>query len=276
MNNLNKFHQPKNIAVKNPTLNEAWLEIRWKLKKESPGDPFGVDPDFPFAIGLFKNIVKERFPYAEPSNVANVPIDFLPHTIRHRFRVGENRWPLLQLGPGIAALNFTSTYNWENFKDNAIFFIKSIRKAYEEKELEIFSIILRYRNAIEYNYQDNNIIEYLENNLNSRVKLPDFVPGHVCAKNNPSSMNLKFTFDMRKPKGTGTFLVATGLKSNGKTPIIVFQYEIASGGNDVPNIFDKATLIRWLDEAHAPIHEWYFSTISGDLKKEVGVSNPED
>ncbi len=115
--------------LENSPLVEALLEIKWKLNRIRP-DTF-EDPGHKWASGRLYDRVRERFGHIQELPASLVPEEMTPHTVRHQFRTEKNGWPLVQLGPGIATVNFTSPYSWDSFRETIEFFIPRLLDSYQ-------------------------------------------------------------------------------------------------------------------------------------------------
>jgi uncharacterized protein (TIGR04255 family) len=270
------FHFPPEITLKRQPLVEAWLEIRWQLKPDSSLPDAKVDPGFAFALGVFYERVKDIYGYPESLLPPIAPDEILPHVVRYRFRKQENTWPVLQLGPGIATLNFTSPYSWADFRTQALYLRTQLKRAYAEHALTIQDLTLRFRNAVEFDYIANNLLVFLKTELNTLVAPPQFIPGDVAARMWPHELNLVQTYELLEPKGEGKLRIATGQQhvrneqenNLSRRPVVVFELEVRS---DV--VADRCWTSdedfgQWLDSAHTVIHEWFFALIEGKLRRE--------
>lgn len=263
---------PPDTKLAAPPLGEAWLELRWHLKEVGlPG--LLQDPDYPFALGAFFSAVRSRYPHKTDLEASRAPLEMLPHVLRHQFWSGEGKWPVLQLGPGVASVNFTQPYSWGVFKTEALYLRSKLLEAYSGKFPQLDIVILRYLNAEPFNFSEHNVLEFLRSGLNTTLILPKYVPGEFASKVIPTSLNLRATFDLSAPKGTGALTLATGARSltptlgvpENPTNVTIWQLEVASGGADAPDMPSEFGFSRWLDQAHAAIHEWFFSFIEGKL-----------
>jgi len=264
---------PADIKLDVPPLGEAWLEIRWQLK---PMGPPGLlqDPDFPFALGAFYALVKDRYPSKKDLAASQAPLEILPHVVRHQFWRGDTSWPILQLGPGVASVNFTRPYSWADFKSEALYLRSKLLSAYSSGLPQLDVVILRYLNAEPFEFSDKNVLEYLRSHLNTTLSLPPHVPGSFSGKPHPTSLHLQLSFDLQMPKGSGAIVLATGARPldpdltqpSKPTNVAIWQLEVASGGTDAPVISDEPRFSAWLDAAHSAIHEWFFSFIDGTLR----------
>lgn len=259
------FHFPPDIKLSSSPLAEAWLEIRWQLQPYDQSPNLMKDPNYPFALGVFYENVKKRFGYRKDLSASNAPQDMLPYVVRHQFRPSEDGWPILQLGPGVASVNFTEPYNWNNFRDEAVYLRSALSKSYSKDDLHTKTIILKYRNAHSFAYSTHDLLEFLKNNLNISISLPSQIPGTIGSKHIPTSSNIQFTFDLKEPKGTGTLTITTGSRKQDGSEVLISQLEVASGGDDAPGIGNEKEFVIWLNLAHSAIHEWFFSLVEGPL-----------
>jgi uncharacterized protein (TIGR04255 family) len=271
MEKTSKFHFSREIKLESNPLLEAWLEIRWQLEPTNIPN-FSRDPNFPFALGVFFSNVKNEFGYREPLGPSHAPEDMLPYVVRYRFRPGKDEWPLLQLGPGVATVNFTEPYTWDHFEEKALYLRERLLDAYGKTELKPQLVVLRYRNGEPLEYGSNNLLDFFNEDLNTSITLPAHIPGFVSSVTWPTSANISFTFDLLEPKGTGTLRLGTGSRQRiDKTnqeiteQMVIWQLEVASGGNDAPALTEEDEFAHWLTSAHAVIHEWFFSLIEGPL-----------
>jgi uncharacterized protein (TIGR04255 family) len=263
-----KFNFPPDIKLKNNPLIEAWLEIRWQLV---PGDVanFMRDPGFPFALGAFYKNIKNEFGYREDLEASHAPDEMLPYVVRHRFRPDKDKWPVLQLGPGVASVNFVDSYSWNAFSDLALYLREKLLDAYGETELKTQAVTLRYRNGEPFEYSSNNLLDFLRQNLNTSIALPVRIPGSVSSLPWPTSINVNSTFELIEPKGTGAVRFGTGkrgiVSESKKDELLIWELEVSSRNPDAPNLNEKTEFVNWLTLAHSVIHEWFFSMVEGPL-----------
>jgi len=268
-----KFHFPSEIRLESKPLLEAWLEIRWQLEQGDDSPHFMRDPGFPFALGVFYNSIKGQFGYRKDLEASRAPQDMLPYIVRHRFSRGQGEWPLLQLGPGVATVNFTDSYTWDQFRETALYLREELLDAYGKTELKSQEIALRYRNGVPFEYSSNDLLGFLKQNLNTSITLPSHIPGPVSSAPWPTSANIILTFDLLQPRGMGTLQFPTGIRRQ-KDPetsreiteeMLMWQLSVTSRDNDAPALDDEDEFTHWLTSAHAVIHEWFFSLIDGTL-----------
>ena len=266
-----KFQHPPDIRLPNNPLIEAWLEIQWKLA-ESDIPNFKTDPYYPFALGVFYNQVKDVFGFHEELPASKAPEMMLPHIPQHRFRTAKDGWPLLQIGPGVATINFSKPYSWSEFKEKALYLQQKLIQAYSDGKFETQAIILRYRNGYPFEYSTSNLLDFLKEKLNFSISLPKGIPGYISTKPYPSNSNIIFKYMLDKPQGSGKILIGTALRNEADVQgnilhreLIFWEFELASTDDFAPDIKNTDKFIEWLDSAHSVIHEWFFSIVEGEL-----------
>lgn len=264
MNIKTQFRFPPEIKLEANSLAEVWLEIQWQLEV-GESFQFKTDPGFDIAIGAFyANVKNHQYGHRIALEAAQIPSQMLPHAVRYQFRPSPDGWPLLQLGPGVATVNFTTDYTWETFKQAALFLRTQLINSYEET-LKTQALILRYRNAIPFSHSSENTQDFLANFLNLQVQYPSSIPGAAAFSNRPEVMNVALSFALREPNGKGAIKFATGV-TNKTVEALVFDFEVSSDKSDVPDLNNEGQYEEWLTKSHSVIHDWYFSIIDGDLR----------
>lgn len=255
--------------LKTPPLVEALLEIKWKLKKIGP-DTF-EDPGYHLASGRLYDRINKRFGYIQNLPVSAVPEELTAYTVRQQFRKSKNGWPLVQLGPGVATVNFTSPYTWKNFRDNVKYFVPNLLESYkgitsEDKNasIEIASILLRYINAVELDWSQNNALEFLSTKLHSSFTLPTNITDCDLISGMPLNINLQVGHQISDPKGQALIRVATG--NVGQSKGLIWELLFLSAGEDACQLMPVENFLDWLTKAHDVLEKWFFSMIDGELK----------
>jgi uncharacterized protein (TIGR04255 family) len=276
MSDLNvSFAYPPDIDLRLPPLIEAWLEIRWVLETKDSSPNLRRDRHFPIALGRFYEKILDRFPYPNELDTAQLPLDMSPYIVRHQFRREEDGWPLVQLGPGIATINFNENYDWKSFKKEVLFIRSALSDTYQETRFESERLALRYRNAEPFEYTSNSMLEFFQNNLNTSLRLPEHIPGASGNNNFISGANLFLSFNLRVPRAIGSIRFATAKRrvidqTSGKSSekdAILWQLEVVSEPGHAPAIQTEGHFATWLEAAHDVTHDWFFSTIDGPLRK---------
>lgn len=249
-----------NEKLINKPLIEAIFELRWELPITNGVQ---IDENYNFLIGLYYDKIKDIFPFKNTLPSIHAPLEAIPYIVQYQFRKDKNSWPLIQLGPGILTLNDTENYNWKgNFENNCVNAVNLFVQSYpDHNQFSVSELKLRYLNAIEFDFEKENILEYLEKKLKLQIKYPEMLFEDKNIQNNPYSFHNFFAFPVTNPRGAITFQFSRGQK-NGKDAII-WDISFISKGADIrsiPENFDK-----WLSDAHAVIEKCFFTFVEGDL-----------
>ena len=186
--------------------------------------------------------------------LSRAPIDLLPYVVRHQFWLSDSEWPVLQLGPGVATVNFTKPYNWAMFRNESQFLLEKLLIAYNGNLPPTDSVTLRYQNYEAFDFTNLDITSFISSKLNTEFKFPTGVPGAFGAKPFPVGMNLQIEFELADPPGNATIMLSTG--SRGQQPggqpsptdqkVAVWQFEVASRNAKAPALADLPSVMQWL------------------------------
>jgi uncharacterized protein (TIGR04255 family) len=231
--------------LKNKPLVEAILEIRWQLRGAPPAPQ--IDPHYKLLLGRLFDRMRKDYPEHEQLPTANVPDELVGHVVQHRFRLGANSWPLVQVGPGVFTVNSTADYTWRDFRPRVLAAIDRFYDAHPKVgELKITNLILRYIDAVYFDYTNENLFEFLKDKLKCAVSLPDNLFQGAAVENRPNSFTWQTAFKSGNPRGFISIRFATGQKSNG--PAVVWETTVESAGDDLPEM--PKDFESWLDAAH--------------------------
>lgn len=252
----NFFHFLEDINLSKPPLGEAWLEIKWNPKTSHS--------QYPFALGVFREKVKGVFSTVVSLEQANIPADLVPHVVRYKFEKVSDDYPVIQLGPAIASVNFTSPYSWKEFKNTARYLRENLIQSFEQG-IALEQLTLTYRNIIEFDYINKNLLDFLESSLNIRLSFPKYVPGNVGSVSWPREINNLYIYELKQPVGKGQIRLATGKKITDEQPILLLDLIVTSSGVLDEYWASTSTFTDWLENAHKVIHEWFFAFVQGNL-----------
>ena len=261
-----------------PPLVEALLEIRWQLDQIGP-DTFH-DPMYRLLIGRWYDRIRERFPSVQELPLAQAPIpdELTPYRVKQQFRAKKNGWPLVQLGPGVATLNFTSPYSWDMFDETARFVFPKLSEAYtradpesEMSGLQLTRVMLRYINGVDFDWLDGDVLEFIEQRLHTTFNLPAKIRevGAICGV--PRKLNLQAGYPLSEPPGEGVMRLSTGRK--GQERGVIWELVVRSEEEDVPQLTDADDFWKWLSSAHDVIEAWFDAFIEGELEERFGREN---
>jgi len=240
---------------------EAIFEMRWRMKGSSPDNPI-VDPHYKVLVGEFYGAAKQQYPYHEQLPTADIPEPVAAYVVQHQFRTGKDRWPLIQIGPGIISLNETENYLWADFETSIINMVKMLFNTHPAPENREFTgLMLRYIDACDFDYRQSNVLEFLSSNLKINASINDELFKEAPVEKIPLGVDLKFTYPLHKPRGVIHFRCARGVKKD--KPALVWETVVQSLGRDVPQNEDE--IVKWADDAHALTHKWFFKMIDGKL-----------
>lgn len=246
---------PENLPSK--PLVEVILEVRWGAE----GQP---DPAYPLIVGRLYERLQGDYPAIEPLQIeqAGVPAEMTIHQVRHRFRRTKGGWPLIQVGPGVITLNETESYRWRDFRERALRVLPCLYESHPSPDsLNITSLLLRYVNAIAFDYSSADALAFLAEKM--RVSL-SFVPSsreQNIVSGPPTSLGLHAVFPAMNPRGSIILLVGTG-KHRGKNALVweIHFRSVAGEVSSLPNAFPE-----WLEAAHDTVERWFLEMVKGEL-----------
>lgn len=249
--------------LKNKPLVEAILELKWVLPDQTtPG--MEVDPHYRILLGRFSEKVDNDYPFHEQLPPAQLPDLMAAHMAQHRFRTGDGKWPLLQIGPGILTVNDTDGYTWDDFRDRCVKAVKYLFDAHPaKKKFEIQDLTLRYIDAVEIDFSRESVFKFLEEKMNTKISLPDslFYDGRV--NSSPTAFNWRASFPLNDLGGVVTLRFAIGQR-RGKQAVI-WETLVVAGRDRVPSIPDEFS--PWIGKAHDLTDDWFFKLIEGELER---------
>ncbi len=240
-------------------LAEAVFEFRWKLRAYGPRP--NIDPNYKLLVGSLFGQVRQQYPEHEELPAAAVPDEIVPHIIQHRFR-SPGGYPLLQVGPGIFAVNETERYTWKTFKPTVLTGMDALQKAYPG-DLGPDGLVLRYINTVPFDSSTGDVLRFARENLNVSVELPETLFRQRPIEPNPTVFGLQMSYRLTDPLGAIAFKIGDAKVPNG--PSVAWEVIVQSQGNEVP---DLDHLKSWLDRAHAVARSSFFALIEGPLEAE--------
>lgn len=250
-------------VLKDKPLVEAIIEIRWALTSTSPG--VEVDPHYKILLGRFYDRVSSEYSEHEQLPTALIPDEVFGQGVQHRFRVGPNDWPLLQIGPGVMTVNDTHKYTWPDFRSRSHAAVGMLFDAYPDLEnLKINIMMLRYINAVDFDYTKENTFKFLKDKMNIGISLPSNLFGNSGIKNEPRKLNWQSSFVCENPQGIVIARFATGHRKD--RAVLLWETIVQSEAQEVPSM--PSEFEEWLDAANDVAHNWFFTLIEGDLERE--------
>lgn len=249
--------------LRNPPLIEAIFELRWELEEKANGSLY--DPYTKILPGKLLAKIESEYPFYEELPTAEMPDEILAYIVKYRFRKDKTSWPLVQLGSGIITLNDTENYEWGVFFEKITQLIESFLEVHPKKNDLIFNeISLRYVDALPFNFERDNVLEFLKDNLNIVSEIPNGLLEDLGISNYPQSVNLYYSFPLSKPIGNLNVRFGRG-KTNDQDSLV---WETVVELNDLEQIGDKDSILKWVEEAHTLTHNWFFKLVDTELLEE--------
>ena len=247
--------------LKNKPLVEAIFEIRWELQEPSPG--MKIDPHYKILIGRIYDRVKDEYPFHEQLPTATMPDEIAGYVVQHRFRKNKDKWPLIQVGPGIITLNDTEGYIWEDFEKRIQHVLDVLFEAYPEadRNLRINWLLLRYIDSIDFDYEKDDIFSFLNETLKINISIYKELFRETGVSKLPLGFDLRFSFPAKKPKGAVHLRFVRSKRKN--VEALIWETHVQSVGEDAPKIKDQIS--GWVTEAHTVTDDWFFKMIEGEL-----------
>lgn len=243
-------------------LAEVIFELKWKL---TPSPVLGgppADPAYKLLPGSLFERLKSVYPFHEALPAASVPDEFVPQIVQHRFRTAQDAYPLVQVGPGILAVNDSRGYAWRRFLPEVVDAVTKLRDTYTG-QLDPEAVVLRYVNAVPFDFSSANALDFMRDNLKVAVQYPSglFSDRHVAPR--PGTILLSSTHKVDSPAGVVSLKFSTGEFRSSQH--LLWETEVRSSGDDAPGL-DQ--LQEWLDSAHRLARAWFFVLIEGKLEDE--------
>ncbi len=250
------------MRLERAPLVEALVEIRWKLQPS--GGELGIDPHYRLLLGRLSDKVAAKYPAYERLPVASVPEELAAYLVQHRFRYGQGDYPLIQVGPGIMTFNETSKYEPSDFSERVVEAIRLLYDAHPaSSELEMESIQLRYINAEEFDYEQNNAIEFLREKMGVEFSLPPRMFADFGVKSSPRGLSWHSAFRSSSPPGDVILRIATGEREGHRS--LIWETMMVSAGTEVPPM--SAGFNQWFHDAHRIADGWFWTLVSGELER---------
>lgn len=230
---------------------EVVFELKWDIKMKSDLD------DFQYLYGdLFANL-RNEFPNRERLTPLEIPFDALINIPVFRFTKNDNKYPLIQIGPGVISINtLNEFYIWEDFRDNIHKLLDILKDIYPKFQTLKIKPALIYIDFLKFKDVNSSGYKFINENLNISVNsniLNDIEP-------TISDININANYQI------GTDILSIRInegKANNSTDGLVLQTKV----NGNTQSYDKETLKEWLESAHLLSSETFKSLIKEDLFK---------
>jgi uncharacterized protein (TIGR04255 family) len=246
----------------NKPLAEAIFELRWAIDSPQPG--IHRDLTWELLPGLYYARVEPSYPHVVRLSAADLPVEITGYMVKQQFRPGPDRWPLIQLGPGILTVNQASEYTvWEAFRPKIIEAIEALYHVYprDKGPIKPLQVDLRYINALPIDPGTTHLTNYLRDQLHTTITVDADVFNGSQEPPSPTELNLAISFPLLRPAGVISLNLARGKKHD--NPSMIWQLVVESKKTDVPKTVENLT--TWLDDAHRVIEQWFLKLSAGPL-----------
>ncbi|HAC16345.1 MAG TPA: hypothetical protein DCE78_10445 [Bacteroidetes bacterium] len=231
----------------NAPLQEVIFELRWQITQKS------TLGKYQFLLGDLYSQLKKEYPYRETLVPVEIPIELLVNSPAHRFRVGQNQYPLVQVGPGIITLNTTDdNYFWEDFYSKAEVLMNSFFEVYPA-DSELFTPTLLYLDFFQFNFKTDNVDEFLNRNLKITIS-----QNFLHEKSNPYNLDIGLFYHV----DLGNLSVSLKKGKNTKNQDgIVMQMSLKGNSSTVENL----QVLDWLNSSHTFLSDLFKDITKGEL-----------
>lgn len=231
----------------NAPLLEVIFELRWNMAGEAHWD------QFPFLQGDLYATLKEEYPIRESLFPIEIPQKALANQAIYRYS-NENGFPMVQMGPGVLTLNTTDDYYvWEDYAREVKSLIKRFFSVYDFSFSDYITPSLSYYDFLAFNWEDEHILEFVNENLNIEVNQNFFDSGKT-----PFSFNWGISY--KTDLGVFSLKIDKGNVDDEKQGMIL-QFQLRSG--EIKPDFDS--LNNWLDKGHALCSKMFKELTKGKL-----------
>lgn len=231
-------------------VSEVIFEIRWgrqnPIVNEVVRGETKNSPDYSILLSKFLETFKKYFTSLEVLPSAGIPEDISRGAVQYRLRKSASeKFPLVQLGPGVFSINIDKD-NWNEFKslivENAGKF-DNIAKGFS---LENIKIKLIYLLAKEFDFEKEDLAEFIKNKLNIEVSM-----GKDRKLDKMRTISFQAKIPINNPSGDIVYSVSEGRKKELKA--LVWQAHLES---EIPQILKEKELLKWLNAANLEVRKW--------------------
>jgi uncharacterized protein (TIGR04255 family) len=255
----------------NAPLVEVVFELRWKVVgDESTPMPFRQDPGYLTCLDSFVPTMKDfGFPERKRSQ-PDGPFT-VAHSVEYRFYHHPDKlFPVIQIGPGLFAVNQSSEYIWSDYKKLCLNALTRLMDSYPRLRTNPFLPIqleLKYIDALQpLSPGEGDLISFLSQSTNMCMSLPGTLKSAEFGP--PNSGGINFSFPIRGKKDTNfRMLISTGVVSDVQS--IILQSSVVSvvpsaGLGSTPSVISKR-VAKWLEDAHSCTSPFFKAFVKSEL-----------
>ena len=234
--------------LKNAPLKEVIFELHWTGNQENAA--VQTDEGFDLAQGKFAEKVKLKYPVHKKMIPEGMPIRIYG-TPLHQYWTGEFKWPVVQHGLGMIAVNDVELgYQWKlNYKPIVLDAIQKIISSYEDP-LNFNRMKLLYIDA--WDVEEGQAISFIEANLRTNIQANYPLPGK------PKSINLFQSFELEDGSEM-QLTIANGVNNQNQNPSVIWTTTVEKKTN-----FKEHEIIKWLEDAHTAASNMFKNMLNPD------------
>ena len=217
----------------NAPLLEVIFELRWKIQKK---DDFAK---YQYLHGDFYSLIKQDYPIRRPLVPVDLPPGVYVNNPAHRFLGDQNKYPLIQIGPGILTINVNDEYYfWDEYYDLIAKMLEKFFSVYPNPSKTEFQPSLVYIDFLSFDFNNEDIIKYLSENLNLSINQDVLKETGI-----PDSFKLKQSFNIDLGKLFLNF--DTGINNAGEKGLII-QTKLTGNYQNL----EVGEIKNWLNNSH--------------------------
>ncbi len=221
-------------------LQEAIFEIRWDLDVDTTSSQI-VDSGFQLAQGKLQELAKTKFPEFKRKMPHGFPDQLFQYQVVNQHWSGKEKWPVVQLGPGIFTVNDTeANYDWP-----ATYFplikesLNWVFKAYDG-QLKINSAALRYVDSVKLKHYgfEGRWQDFVTEHFNFSFVNSFKAPGNI------KGLQFNQLFEL-EDKSALHIAMNSGKYRTTDDDALIWQTAVSKQTK-----FDHDSLLSWLENAH--------------------------
>jgi len=235
--------------LKRAPLKEVIFELRWEGSVDSPG--MQVDKGFDLAQGKFASKQEMDFPVYKKLLPDNAPFKIFGSPL-NQFWKGELKWPVIQHGQGVLAINdVEANYIWEDkFYPMIESTLKNLIESYNDP-LKFTSVKLHYIDA--WDTEEVQPIDFMRDNLQTDILNKYKISGKL------RDFNIQQGFEL----DDGSILslsISSGINNQSKKNSVIWNTVVEKMGK-----IGKDDIIPWLILAHTHTSVMFKNMLNPDF-----------
>jgi uncharacterized protein (TIGR04255 family) len=263
---------PDFARLPNAPLAEVVFELRWALQGEDSLPPaLKVDPGFPTVVDGFTAGAR-ALGFAACRDMQPINQTAGWGVFRRHYVKPDQPFPILQIGPGIFAVNQSSEYQWDEFRDLALDGLRLSMKSYPRLKSFGFTpahIELRYIDVFDKDLIGTvDLFEFARSATTLHIALPEFMVAEPFATTDIRA-RIQAVFKLVKRKYS-IFSFDLGSGTNAEAEIMRLESKVLSTSVDIPKMrLGRASSLddvkKWLEESHELTSAFFKSFVKSNI-----------